>query len=286
MTTPPPPSARAAAIVSLLLALGLAATGCAKKIILSSPGDEPEARSETPPARHDLPTAEEFASGRPRPAPVKTAVPETSAPGAATLEPAVPARRTAEAPAPPYQEEGQAGRYGDEAQGAVLAGGQTYDREALTAAHRILPLGVRVEVVNLENGRIVTVVINDRGPFKDADRRIIDLSQGAAERLGMLMDRPAPVRIKVLDPLPGDGAGGLAGEFSVQVGSYTILSNAEKVLADLKERGYTGSRIVGADTGGKTFHRVRAGTFHGLSAALMALEQLRLAYPGSLVLRD
>lgn len=53
---------------------------------------------------------------------------------------------------------------------------------ALTAAHRTLPLGTRVRVTNLDNGRSVDVRINDRGPF--AGRRVIDLSYAAAQRLG------------------------------------------------------------------------------------------------------
>jgi rare lipoprotein A len=67
--------------------------------------------------------------------------------------------------------------------GRRTASGERFDCQALTAAHKTLPLGSRVRVVNLSNGREVTVRINDRGPF--TPKFIIDLSEAAAERLGM-----------------------------------------------------------------------------------------------------
>ena len=65
--------------------------------------------------------------------------------------------------------------------------------EDLTAAHPFLPFGTEVEVENLDNGRKVTVRVNDRGPF--VAERIIDLSKGAAKSLGMIVDGIATVRI-------------------------------------------------------------------------------------------
>lgn len=67
------------------------------------------------------------------------------------------------------------------------------DAGALAAAHRSLPFGTKVKVENLANGRSVVVRINDRGPFSGG--RIIDVTQGAAERLGMI--RAGVVRVKV-----------------------------------------------------------------------------------------
>jgi rare lipoprotein A len=65
----------------------------------------------------------------------------------------------------------------------------------LTAAHRSLPLGTRVEVTNLNNGRTVQVRINDRGPYVKG--RVIDLSRAAARRLGMVAAGTTPVSIEV-----------------------------------------------------------------------------------------
>jgi rare lipoprotein A len=64
------------------------------------------------------------------------------------------------------------------------ASGERMDADALTAAHPSLPFGSQVRVANLDNGRVVVVRINDRGPF--ARNRIIDLSKGAAKELGMI----------------------------------------------------------------------------------------------------
>lgn len=79
-------------------------------------------------------------------------------------------------------------------QGRRTASGERFDRQALTAAHKTLPMGSRVRVVNLSNGREVTVRINDRGPF--TPRVIIDLSEAAAERLGMRYSGRAQVTLQ------------------------------------------------------------------------------------------
>lgn len=79
-------------------------------------------------------------------------------------------------------EEGRASKYGPHFVGHPTASGEPYDPDALTAAHRSLPIGTRVTVTNLADGRSVTVRINDRGPFVEG--RIIDLSQAAFSRIG------------------------------------------------------------------------------------------------------
>jgi peptidoglycan lytic transglycosylase len=93
-----------------------------------------------------------------------------------------------------FVERGEASWYGDEFDGKPTARGEPFDQSALTAAHPDLPLGAQVEVTNLANGRSVEVEINDRGPF--IKNRVIDLSKGAAEKLDMVEDGTAPVRIE------------------------------------------------------------------------------------------
>ncbi len=90
---------------------------------------------------------------------------------------------------------GKAAYYSDSYQGRQTANGERYDRGALTAAHRSLPFGTRVHVTNLDNGREVTVRVNDRGPFTPG--RVIDLSYRAAQQLGMVRSGIAPVRLRV-----------------------------------------------------------------------------------------
>ena len=101
-----------------------------------------------------------------------------------------------ESPAPPatLPQTGQASWYGAQHQGKQTASGATYDQAAFTAAHRSLPLGSKVKVTNLANGKSVEVEINDRGPF--AENRIIDLSQAAAKALGMTESGTATVRLE------------------------------------------------------------------------------------------
>ena len=98
-------------------------------------------------------------------------------------------------------EEGIASWYGHPYHGRPTASGEIYNMNAMTAAHRTLPFGTRVRVHDLENGRDVTVRINDRGPFVKG--RIIDLSHAAAE--AMDMSGTALVRLQIL------GYGGSAG---------------------------------------------------------------------------
>jgi len=96
-----------------------------------------------------------------------------------------------------WRQTGEASWYGDPFHGRQTASGEVYDMEQLTAAHQTLPFGTRVRVENLDNGRAVTVRINDRGPFVDG--RILDVSRQAARELGMIGSGTARVRITVLE---------------------------------------------------------------------------------------
>ena len=98
---------------------------------------------------------------------------------------------------PVYEETGEASFYGPGFHGKPTASGETFDQNDLTAAHPELPLGSEVEVENLENGKSVTVEINDRGPY--AKGRDIDLSKAAAKQLDMIEDGTAPVRIEATE---------------------------------------------------------------------------------------
>ena len=84
----------------------------------------------------------------------------------------------------PYYETGIASWYGPGFDGNVTANGEVYDMNGISAAHKTLPFGTVVRVVDFDTGRSIVVRINDRGPFIEG--RIIDLSKGAAEKLGMV----------------------------------------------------------------------------------------------------
>jgi rare lipoprotein A len=112
---------------------------------------------------------------------------------AATPPPAPPQPQAVEQPS--KQETGIASWYGRAHQGRPTANGETYDRHKLTAAHRSLPFDTVVRVTNIENGKQVLVRINDRGPYRSG--RIIDLSERAAQALGMREDGIVRVRLEV-----------------------------------------------------------------------------------------
>ena len=96
-----------------------------------------------------------------------------------------------------YHEKGIASWYGSKFHGRRTSSGEPYDMHLATAAHKSLPLPTYAEVTNLENGRKVIVKINDRGPFKDD--RLIDMSYGAALRLGMTQTGTARVEVRAID---------------------------------------------------------------------------------------
>lgn len=123
----------------------------------------------------------------------------------------------------PYRsadQQGMASWYGGQFHGRKTANGERFDKEGLTAAHKTLPFGTQVCVRSMVTGKAVVVRINDRGPY--TGDRIIDLSQGAAQELGMLGLGIKPVELWTLDDDDDDcpsfvlagrrGSGALAGD--------------------------------------------------------------------------
>lgn len=96
-------------------------------------------------------------------------------------------------PEPTHKEVGEASWYGPGFQGKETANGDTFDQKDLTAAHPSLPMGTKATVTNLENGKKVEVIINDRGPY--VEDRVIDLSGAAANKLDMKKDGTVQVKI-------------------------------------------------------------------------------------------
>ena len=97
------------------------------------------------------------------------------------------------------EQRGWASWYGPGFAGRPTASGERFSPQALTAAHRALPLGTRARVTHLETGQQVEVTINDRGPFADPERRVIDLARAAAQLIGLGRQGVGPVRVTVLD---------------------------------------------------------------------------------------
>jgi rare lipoprotein A len=167
-----------------------------------------------------------------------------------------------------FEQVGVASWYGPGFHGRLTANGETYDMEAMTAAHKQLPFGSLVEVENRDNGRRTRVRINDRGPFVRG--RIIDLSKAAARQLEMLGPGIARVRIRVVgrsgsssyqtqgsSPSPADGG------YTVQAGAFRDLGRADARLAAVR-RLFADARIESSSG----LHRVvLAGLTRGAAAA-------------------
>jgi len=169
-----------------------------------------------------------------------------------------------------YVERGVASWYGEDFNGKETSSGEIYNMFDRTAAHRILPFGTRVQVTNLETGKITVVTINDRGPFvKD---RIIDLSYTGARDIGLVGPGTAPVELKVV------GAANSAslewsGNFAVQIGAFKERENAALLKAKLS-RHHADVYVSTFDSRGKLFYRVRVGRYQSLLETMEAQKEL------------
>src|SRR5438552_10764227 len=209
------------------------------------------------------------------------------------------------APAPPPitngVQVGVASWYGPGFHGNRTANGEIYDQYELTAAHPSLPLGTRVMVTNLENGRAVQVRVNDRGPFVDG--RAIDLSYAAARTIGMVGPGTVRVRIEVLGPTTLAAAAPVAAPAAlptarpsprpprdVPTGSYTVevaaLSDPDKAEHLRHVLAYRFPDAFVTPLAGTSGHhyRVRIGPYPLRTAALERAERIvRLGYPAIIV---
>jgi len=169
--------------------------------------------------------------------------------------------RPAVAPHPGTLQTGVASWYGPGFHGKHTSNGEIYDQNDLTAAHQTLPLGTRVAVTNLGNGRQVEVRINDRGPF--AKDRVIDLSYAAARTLDMIGPGTAAVRIEVL----GDQRLPTATAYTLQLGSFADRGNAVRLQSTLA-RQFDGVYLATLSSQSGIYYRVRVGHFTRRDQAL------------------
>lgn len=172
-----------------------------------------------------------------------------------------------------FEQEGVASSYGSDFHGRATSSGEIFDMHAMTAAHKTLPLGVFVRVRDKRSGREIVVRINDRGPF--VQDRIIDLSEAAAEKLGILRVGLAPVKITALGYRSEDSSGKTfyhspesydRGTFALQVGAFAQKPNATR-LADELRRKYGTADVREALISGVKYYRVRLGRYTSLKAA-------------------
>lgn len=134
------------------------------------------------------------------------------------------ARRPTDGPQRKVVDRGIASWYGPKFHGRLTANGEVYDMDGLTAAHKTLPFDSIVEVVNLDNGRSVTVRINDRGPFIRG--RVIDLSRAAAKKMGLIGPGIARVEVVLITPPRPD-------HYALQAGAFRDPDRAQALQTRL-----------------------------------------------------
>ena len=156
--------------------------------------------------------------------------------------------------APIYSETGRASWYGPPYNHHKGANGQIYDQEAMTAAHRTLPMNSLLRVTNLQTGQSAIMRVTDRGPF--VPDRVVDLSLASARAVGVYRPGTAQVRIDVYEtPAPiNDG-----GRWCVQIGAIQSEREAKKIEAHLQKK-YSTANVI--EFTGPTGHWVRIRPAH------------------------
>lgn len=181
-----------------------------------------------------------------------------------------------------YSETGYASWYGRDFHGKKTATGEVYNMYAMTAAHKTLPLGTRIKVTNLGNRRSVYLVVNDRGPFVRG--RILDLSYGAARKLGSVNEGVIKVHITAVGTAPAPNTTVAAADaFHVRVGAFANRNNAVRVHRQLQKAGYKHSRIRQVRRKGRTLHVVQAGSYASREQAQRVLKRLKRTFPSSYI---
>lgn len=169
---------------------------------------------------------------------------------------------------------GMASWYGPNFHGKATANGETFNMNDLTAAHRTLPFNTVVQVQNIDNGRSVTVRVNDRGPY--IDDRVIDLSRRAAREIDMEDAGTANVQIILLEE--GDrpiSSGQVTNQetFTIQLASYNTEQEARAFAGRAN-----GTRVEQVQSSGRTIFRVYYGMYK--TAIDARDDQRRLARQG------
>jgi rare lipoprotein A len=192
--------------------------------------------------------------------PVSVAVPEAPPPAQAQPSESANARpqTSTEQPEfpldakPLWSETGIASWYGAPYHNRRASNGEVYDMHAMTAAHRTLPLGTLVRVTDLKTGSSALVRITDRGPFIPG--RIIDLSQSAAQKIGIVQRGTAEVRIDILrTPSPMTSGG----RWAVQIGAFEREKAARELAAGLSRRYRTANVLTFNSPVGDWWVRIR-----------------------------
>lgn len=174
-----------------------------------------------------------------------------------------------------YREQGIASWYGAKFDGHETSNGEIFDVYAASAAHKTLPIPVYARVTNLENGREVIVRVNDRGPFHS--ERLIDLSYGAAVKLGFADQGTARVEVAVIDITGADDRRDApAGHYRfLQLGAFGSQESAQQLQATLQAFVQAPVFVSEVDVSGDILYRVRIGPVSNGEELALVQQQLR-----------
>ena len=174
---------------------------------------------------------------------------------------------------------GVASWYGPGFKGHRTSSGAVYTADEMTAASTMFPLGTRLRVTDLDDGRAVEVTVDDHGPFvKD---RKLDLSARAARTLGMVGPGTARVRMEVLRT--PEGGPPIGQRYFVQVGSFADADNARR-LSERLAAYYPDVQVETATASGGRYYRVRMGAFLDRAAAIERASSVSgIGFPAMLV---
>jgi rare lipoprotein A len=176
-----------------------------------------------------------------------------------------------------YKVRGTASWYGSKFQGHKTSNGEIYDLYLASAAHKTLPIPSFARVTNLGNGKSIIVRVNDRGPFH-ADR-VIDLSYGAAVKLGYMETGTAQVEVEVVEVIGvDDRRDSVAGDYRyLQLGAYSTEGSARLLQDKLQELLGPPVFISEVQSGANLLYRVRIGPMSDADELESVQKQLRLA---------
>ncbi len=160
----------------------------------------------------------------------------------------------------PQNQTGPASWYGSKYHGRTTSSGERYNKNDMTAAHKTLPFGTKVKVTNLSNNESVVLRINDRGPF--VGKRIIDVSEVAARKLGMHQKGIAKVKVEIVEYKGKTIAAAEPATYSIEKGTYTSKELALQQTQKLKAFDESiDVEVTEADEQGAKVHRLKIGKF-------------------------
>lgn len=176
-----------------------------------------------------------------------------------------------------YKVQGTASWYGAKFHGHETSNGEIYDLYQASAAHKTLPIPCYARVTNLDNGKSIIVRVNDRGPFHSD--RVIDLSYGAAVKLGYMEAGTARVEVEVVNVIGvDDRRDSVAGDYRyLQLGAYSTEGSARRLQDTLQELLAPPVFVSEVQSGANLLYRVRVGPISGADELESVQKQLRTA---------